>query len=108
MSIPVSPSIFPRWVSLLDGIHGAVFNLGTCPTMKGENEATLEAHILHSFDHQFYGESIKAVLIGFLRPEIKFAGVHELLKQIQIDIGTAKNQLKLSDVIAIKQKLLEP
>ena len=39
-------------------------------------------------------------MVGFLRPEISFAGFEELLDQINADIGQAKAQLAQLDAHA--------
>lgn len=79
----------------------AVLNLGNCATLKNEG-VSLEAHILHDFKEDFHGTELKVVLLGFLRPEIKFANAKELLDQIEVDIGKAKNHLKSEEFSALK------
>ena len=100
--------VFFRWAKIVDGlseeIYAAVLNLGTCPTMKGEDEEiSLEAHLVHSFEEEFYGKTLKIAILGFLRPELKFSGVEELLSQIQTDIGKARNALKDPELLRTKQ-----
>ena len=57
----------------------------------------IEAHILHKYASDFYGEHLKLCVVGFLRPEIPFAGIGELVARIQADIGLAKAQLAKLD-----------
>ena len=41
----------------------------------------------------FYGERLAVLVVGFLRPEMKFDGLDALLNRIQTDIGMARSQL---------------
>lgn len=50
-------------------------------------------HILGDYEEDFYGEQLKVVVLGFVRPEIKFNGLEELVNRIHQDIGIAKQQL---------------
>ena len=38
----------------------------------------IEPYILHSFDSDFYGEPLRLVLTGYIRPEAKFEGANWL------------------------------
>lgn len=31
-----------------------------------------EVHLLHKFDHDFYGKEIKVIFVGYIRPEKDF------------------------------------
>eukprot|EP00210_Caulerpa_lentillifera_P002137 g2051.t1 len=94
--------VYFGWCNVHGTVFPAVLNLGDCPTLKNEG-VSLEAHILNDFKEDFYGLEIKVALLGFLRPEIKFSGVNELLQQIEVDIGIAKNQLKKKELMDFKE-----
>ena len=53
----------------------------------------VEAHILHTFADDFYDKPLKLAVIGFLRPEMSFSSLDELVDRIHADIGTAAAQL---------------
>lgn len=53
----------------------------------------IEVHILGEYAEDFYGEQLKVTVLGFVRPEIKFNGLDELVNRIFQDIGIAKQQL---------------
>lgn len=55
----------------------------------------MEAHILHRYAQDFYGCRLQVALLGFIRPEMKFSGLGELLSRIKAD--TALAQLQLSN-----------
>ncbi len=67
--------------------HLAVANLGYAPTLKGERR-TLEVHILRdSFE---VSPNPKVVFHRFIRPEMSFKVIEELVEWIERDIETAK------------------
>lgn len=94
-----------------DCVHGAVLCTGHrphsylyCIARRRPRAATsstagmqIEAHIMHSYEADFYGKQLKLVVVGYLRPEMSFAGFQELVDQIHADIGQAKAQLAQLD-----------
>jgi len=85
--------------------HKAVVNVGYSPTFEGQEnpEKIVEAHLIfkmnddsknHPLDPpEFYGETMRLQLIGFLRPEIKFPSFPDLVAQIQQDVQDANEAL---------------
>ena len=53
----------------------------------------VEAHIMQEYSSDFYGEELKLLVVGFIRPEMSFTGLDELIDRIQTDKGLAKAQL---------------
>ena len=77
----------------VDGNHyAAVTNIGTRPTVDGQN-VTVEPWIL-DFDGDLYGKEITLEFHKFLRPEQKFGSLEELKAQIQKDAATTREILK--------------
>eukprot|EP00892_Ulva_mutabilis_P003187 jgi/Ulvmu1/1286/UM011_0010.1 len=77
-----------------DAVLKAVMNYGERPTIKDGSNNTVEVHILGgNYAEDFYGEQLKMTVLGFIRPEIKFNGLDELVNRIFQDIGIAKRQL---------------
>lgn len=71
----------------------AIANFGIKPTFDGlVAEPILEVHILN-FDKNIYGENMSVEFVGFIRREIKFATVNELIKQIKLDIDLCKSMV---------------
>jgi len=79
----------------------AVVNIGKRPTFASkdgggganDNDVTIEVHLMHEYASDFYGEELCLVLLGFLRCEMKFGSVAELVQQIRSDAGLASAQL---------------
>ena len=69
----------------------SVTNIGRQPTFNTDsiNPVVMESHLLN-FDSDIYGETLDVKFIQRLRDEKKFASIDELVKQINLDIQTAK------------------
>jgi riboflavin kinase/FMN adenylyltransferase len=62
-----------------------VANLGLRPTFVDDDSPLLEVHLL-DFDGDLYGKKISILWERFIRPEKRFSGAEELVKQINLDI----------------------
>ncbi len=95
-NVPLGDYVAPRFgvyatrTRLADGRQlDGVANIGVNPTT-GEVEPRLEVW-LFAFDEDIYGETIETDLIGFLRPEEKFAGgIDAMVAQIHRDADNAR------------------
>jgi len=81
-------------------VHKAVVNVGYSPTFDGaENkEKIVEAHLIideGDIEGDFYGETMRLALSGFLRPEMKFPSFPDLIKAIRNDVQNAKHSLDI-------------
>lgn len=70
--------------------HGAA-SLGVRP-MFGENKPNLET-FLFDFKGDLYGHHLSVALVDYLRPELKFNGLPELIAQMEQDCQTARKIL---------------
>ena len=71
--------------------YESVTNIGANPTF-GTARLTVETHIL-DFDRDIYGETISVGFVARLRKEIKFRSVDQLVKQMRMDVDSAKKYL---------------
>ena len=80
--------------ALVDGTwRPAVANLGKRPTV-GKLQENFEVH-LFDFAGDLYGKTLRAALIDFIRPEMKFAGLDQLKAQIAADGQAARTILRV-------------
>ena len=93
-NLEIAPEKFlPRFgvyavdVFLDDTALKGIMNIGCRPTVAGEYP-TIEVHILN-WSGDLYGRNLKVNLIGFIRPEQKFASVEALKQQISQDCQLA-------------------
>ena len=75
-------------VDLDDKKYGGIANMGTRPTVDGQNPV-LEVHILE-YSGNLYGKKITVEFIKKVRDEKKFDGLEALKEQIFKDISSAK------------------
>ena len=61
-----------------------MLNIGHRPTLNNGNNLSIEVHILN-FQSDIYNHKIRIEFIHFLRPELKFSSVDELVSQMQKD-----------------------
>lgn len=73
-------------------VHKIAITIGKNPSFKNENK-TIEAHILHKFESDFYGAYIRVVILGFLHPMIPFTTLDDLIKSISNDVANAEAEL---------------
>ncbi|EFJ42265.1 hypothetical protein VOLCADRAFT_107321 [Volvox carteri f. nagariensis] len=91
------------WPAGDSNVHKAVLNIGSRPTVnKGGEAPSVEVHILHEFQggEEFYGSHLEVLVVGFLRPEIRFSGVETLLARIRTDTAIARLQLDTPELRA--------
>jgi riboflavin kinase/FMN adenylyltransferase len=72
-------------------LHAAV-NVGVRPTFGG-GELLIEGHLLE-FDEEIYGEELTLEFVEYLRPELKFDSVDDLIAQMRQDVSEAATILR--------------
>lgn len=80
-----------------DGIYPSVTNIGTKPTIKHDNQVTIETNLLDT-ERKLYGQPIRVYFIDYLRPEKEFQSVDQLRRQILKDANRARRLLSNPDV----------
>ena len=90
----VTPGVYFGWATV-DGTgpYKAVSSVGINPFYKDVEEKTVEPHLLHTFEDDFYGADMRLVLCGFLRPEWNFPSLEALISAIENDISVASAAL---------------
>ncbi|XP_060536610.1 riboflavin kinase [Cylas formicarius] len=76
-----------------DEVQKMVMSIGWNPFFKN-NQKSMETHIIHNYDDDFYGKQLSVVILGYLRPERDFGSLDELIKAIQNDITDAESKLE--------------
>ena len=103
----ISTGVYFGWavVEGRDGIHKAAVNVGYSPTFEGKEnrEKIIEAHlILEDPLEDFYNETMRLALIGFLRPEKRFPTFPDLMAAITRDVANAKEALTLEPYASLQ------
>lgn len=74
-------------------IHKMVMSIGWNPFYQNTTKS-METHILHEYENDFYGQELRVIILGYLRPEKNFTSLNELIEAIKNDISQAKHQLE--------------
>ncbi|CAO3670855.1 unnamed protein product [Rhizopus stolonifer] len=73
-------------------VYPMVMSLGWNPYYQNEKRSA-EVHIIHEFDKDFYGEAIRIIVAGYVRPEQNYPSLDALIQDIKTDIEVAKHSL---------------
>lgn len=101
--LQLSKGVYYGWAQIIgssldSSIHMMVMNVGNRPTFEEEGIITLEVHILHKYGGDFYGKELRVAILGFIREEMQFSSIDELIKRIQKDIEIAQTLLMDEDM----------
>jgi riboflavin kinase/FMN adenylyltransferase len=78
----------------LDGIlYPGVTNIGTKPTVGEEDFIGVETYII-DYNNDLYGKMIEVELHDYIRPEMKFGALEELMQQMAEDVALTKDYFK--------------
>lgn len=67
------------------GVHRVAMSMGWNPTFKDVKTKAIEPWIMHEFKEDFYGSHLRLVVLGYIRPEIEFSNLDELIREIKAD-----------------------
>ncbi|OMH82050.1 Riboflavin kinase [Zancudomyces culisetae] len=79
-----------------DVIRPMVMSLGWNLFYKNKKRS-IEAHIIHKYEQDFYGQEISTLILGYIRPERDYNGRESLIKDIKADIDFALKALELPE-----------
>lgn len=83
--------VYAAYVKVDDDYHIAMVNYGLNPSFNRENHLSLEAHII-DFDQDLYDKELYIYLIKYLRDEIRFDDMKDLIKQLNHDKEVIKEE----------------
>ncbi|KAF8019781.1 hypothetical protein BT93_G0466 [Corymbia citriodora subsp. variegata] len=90
-----SGAVYFGWAGLsARGIYKMVMSIGWNPYFD-DKEKTIEPWLLHKFDEDFYGEELRLVIVGYIRPEANFPSLESLIAKIHEDRDIAERALDL-------------
>jgi FAD synthase len=98
--------IYIGWSKLGESITAipTVLSIGWNPHFHNPHK-TIEPHLLHDFDKDFYGELLKVSVAGFIRPQESFSCLNDLIAAIHGDIDYAKEHFADPAILAAKNYL---
>ncbi|CAG9567989.1 unnamed protein product [Danaus chrysippus] len=94
--------VYYGWAKVDSGpVYKMVVNIGWCPFYQNK-ELSVETHVIHNFDEDFYGSILKICVLGYLRPEKNFPSLNNLISAIKQDIEDAKQNLDIKENIIFR------
>ncbi|XP_040272994.1 riboflavin kinase [Bufo bufo] len=100
----LTTGIYYGWGCIGNGdIYKMVMSIGWNPFYKNTKKS-VETHIIHKFEKDFYGEILSIVIVGYIRPERSFDSLDDLIAAIHSDIEEAKKQLDLPERRKLKDR----
>jgi riboflavin kinase / FMN adenylyltransferase len=69
--------------------HAAAISVGANPTFGASNPTTVEAHLI-DWDGDLYDQVMRVEFREFLRHELRFEGIDDLIAQMRVDIDRAR------------------
>jgi len=82
-------------------VYKMVMSIGWNP-FYNNTKKSMETHVLHNFDSDFYGKELRVAIIGYLRPEKNFSSLNELIGAINDDIKEASARLEKPELLQFK------
>ncbi|KAK9891090.1 hypothetical protein WA026_013411 [Henosepilachna vigintioctopunctata] len=82
-------------------VYKMVMSVGWNPYYKNEKKS-METHIIHVFDEDFYGKTLKVAILDYIRPERDFNSLEALIETINNDIAVANVNLDKPEFISFK------
>ncbi|XP_021808541.1 bifunctional riboflavin kinase/FMN phosphatase-like [Prunus avium] len=87
--------VYFGWAGLSKrGVFKMVMSIGWNPYFNN-TEKTIEPWLLHDFDEDFYGEELRLIIVGYIRPEANFSSLQSLIEKIHHDRKVAEEALDL-------------
>lgn len=90
----LKPGVYISQVLWRGQTYNSVTNVGFNPTFDQEH-FTIETYIL-DFDKDIYMENIQVLFLKYLRPEIKFTSLQDLIDKISQDVDLGREYFKKS------------
>ncbi|GAV76484.1 Flavokinase domain-containing protein/HAD_2 domain-containing protein [Cephalotus follicularis] len=88
--------VYFGWAGLpTRGVFKMVMSIGWNPYFNN-TEKTVEPWLLHEFGEDFYGEELRLVIVGYIRPEANFPYLESLIAKIHEDREIAERALHLA------------
>lgn len=69
-----------------------VMSIGFNPYYKN-TQKTVEPWLLHTFEDDFYGQELRLLVCGYIRPEANFESLEALVKRIHEDASVTEAAL---------------
>ncbi|KIY45841.1 Flavokinase-domain-containing protein [Fistulina hepatica ATCC 64428] len=80
------------WTKVDSQVLPMVMSMGWNPFYHNQ-KLTCEIHVIHEFSSDFYGYELRAIVLGYIRPELDYTSREALIADIETDKQVALNSL---------------
>ena len=94
--------VYFGWAKLKDEVFKMIANIGKNPSF-GNDKVSVEVHLLHQFDEDFYDENLQVLIVGSIRTETKFTSLEELKRTIHEDCKIAEGLLDEEQYLSFRE-----
>ncbi|KAK9917563.1 hypothetical protein WJX75_005816 [Coccomyxa subellipsoidea] len=87
--------VYCGWASIgnSSAVYKTAMSIGWNPFYKNKQK-TAEPWLLHKFDKDFYGEELRVLVTGYIRPEANFTSLEALIARIHKDADVTRDALE--------------
>ncbi|MDP2439360.1 MAG: riboflavin kinase [archaeon] len=97
--------VYFGWGKVEDGpLIKAVVSVGWNPTFNDLKTKALEVYFVHQFPEDFYGRTIRVLVLGYVRQMLSFDGIDPLIQAIQKDVATSEYALDLPEFVSSRSR----
>jgi len=90
----IATGVYFGWANVNKGtVYKAALSIGWNPHFKNVTK-TIEVHLLHKFESDFYGNELRCLCMGYIREEQAFKTLDDLITAIRSDIDYADKILE--------------
>jgi riboflavin kinase len=83
-------------------VYPMVMSIGWNPFYKN-TVRSVEVHVMHDFETDFYGSHMNLIILGYIRPELDYVSKEKLIEDIKTDIEVAGRSLVRAPYAAYRQ-----
>lgn len=84
LKCPVKTGVYSTLTTVDGKVYKSLTNYGSAPTF-GQTEILAESYLL-DFSEDIYGKTVKTEFVGFIRDDVKFDTVSDLITQLKKDV----------------------
>ena len=102
LPVEINTGVYYGWAKVHNGpVHKMVMSNGWNPYFRNIKKS-METHIINYFGTDFCGSQLRICITGYIRPEMDFRSLDDLIFTIKIDIDTANIKLERAEMKTIQ------
>lgn len=86
------PGVYAVWAEVKGKRYQGALSISHRPTILENGELRVEVYLI-DFNEDIYGEEVRLIFVDWIRGDLKFNNLEQLVEQINIDVQQVKNVL---------------